>query len=257
MNRDFLQISWHPSFIPNGQARHLVCVRHLNLYDGELKWICLKEMGSHADGLVMVSVQQFPYTQLINANPLSKMTVSAKLCVASKCFWTIIVTAVFRNGTQKSFFFFFLAACGILVPWPGIDPCPLHWKHGVLTTGPPGKSSKYFWERVHLSQELLPLKWPWKNQFGFLSVISWSLLTDVGILGMDSSSSIVLSILESILSPLIWLPLSVSCHRKSSPRVQRVRFIHTFDIYWVPLMQWALHSGQGHRSGQDTAIVLK
>ena len=31
-------------------------------------------------------------------------------------------------------------ACGILVPRPEIHPCPLHWKHGVLATGPPGKS---------------------------------------------------------------------------------------------------------------------
>ena len=27
-----------------------------------------------------------------------------------------------------------------LVPWPGIDPSPLHWEHGVLATGSPGKS---------------------------------------------------------------------------------------------------------------------
>ena len=26
---------------------------------------------------------------------------------------------------------------GVLVPWPGIELCPLHWKHGVLTTGLP------------------------------------------------------------------------------------------------------------------------
>ena len=33
-------------------------------------------------------------------------------------------------------------ACGILVPWPGIEPMPnLHWKWGVLTTGLPGKST--------------------------------------------------------------------------------------------------------------------
>ena len=30
-------------------------------------------------------------------------------------------------------------ACGILVPWPGIEPAPLQWKHGVLTDEPPGK----------------------------------------------------------------------------------------------------------------------
>ena len=41
------------------------------------------------------------------------------------------------------FFFNLLAtaaACGIFVPWPGIELVPLHWQHGVLTTGPPGKS---------------------------------------------------------------------------------------------------------------------
>lgn len=70
---------------PNNQV-HLVYARHLNLYGGELKWICLKVMECHADSLVMISVQQFPDIQLINANPLSKMTVSAKLYVVSKCF---------------------------------------------------------------------------------------------------------------------------------------------------------------------------
>ena len=28
------------------------------------------------------------------------------------------------------------AACGILVPPPGIEACPLHWEHRVLITGP-------------------------------------------------------------------------------------------------------------------------
>ena len=37
------------------------------------------------------------------------------------------------------FFFFCHTACGILIPQPGIKPCPLYWNHGVLTTGPPGK----------------------------------------------------------------------------------------------------------------------
>ena len=27
-----------------------------------------------------------------------------------------------------------------LFPWPGIDPSPLHWEHGVSATGPAGKS---------------------------------------------------------------------------------------------------------------------
>ena len=34
----------------------------------------------------------------------------------------------------------FRSACRILVPQPGIEPGPLQWKHGFLTTGPPGKS---------------------------------------------------------------------------------------------------------------------
>ena len=29
--------------------------------------------------------------------------------------------------------------CGILILCPGLNLCPLHWKWGVLTTGPPGK----------------------------------------------------------------------------------------------------------------------
>ena len=34
--------------------------------------------------------------------------------------------------------------CGMwgLVPWPQIEPKPLHWKYEVLATGPPGKSSE-------------------------------------------------------------------------------------------------------------------
>jgi len=34
--------------------------------------------------------------------------------------------------------------CGIPVPQPGINPCPLHWKPEVLTTGLPGMSLTYF-----------------------------------------------------------------------------------------------------------------
>ena len=33
-------------------------------------------------------------------------------------------------------------ACRFLAPWPGIEPRPWQWKHGVLTTGPPGNSPK-------------------------------------------------------------------------------------------------------------------
>ena len=38
------------------------------------------------------------------------------------------------------FFFFGHPACGILVPWSGVAHVTLQWKHGILTTGQPGKS---------------------------------------------------------------------------------------------------------------------
>ena len=69
---------------------------------------------------------------------------------SSQCHWTVWA------GWLISFIFFYLfiwlcwvlvVACELLVhsmwnlvPWPGIEPRPLHWEHGVLATGPPGKS---------------------------------------------------------------------------------------------------------------------
>ena len=46
-------------------------------------------------------------------------------------------------STSNVFFFWLCcAACGILVPNQGSNPCPLQWKRRVLTTGPPGKSQQ-------------------------------------------------------------------------------------------------------------------
>lgn len=39
-------------------------------------------------------------------------------------------------------------ARGILIPHPGIEPCPLQWKGGVLTAGLPRSSLKPFHFRV-------------------------------------------------------------------------------------------------------------
>ena len=38
------------------------------------------------------------------------------------------------------FGFFGRQACGILAPWPGIEPAPPALEGKVLTTGPPGKA---------------------------------------------------------------------------------------------------------------------
>ena len=47
-------------------------------------------------------------------------------------------------GQEITFFFFF--------KWPrsiwGFRPAPLHWQHGILTTGPPGKSQEMTFLRV-------------------------------------------------------------------------------------------------------------
>ena len=46
----------------------------------------------------------------------------------------------------KKILFIYLAVAGLScsmwdpAPWPGIEPRPLHWEHGVLAIGPPGKS---------------------------------------------------------------------------------------------------------------------
>ena len=44
-------------------------------------------------------------------------------------------------GHSQSFFWPPGEGCRILVPWPGIELTPLHWKLWVPTTGPLGKSN--------------------------------------------------------------------------------------------------------------------
>ena len=55
------------------------------------------------------------------------------------------------------------AACGILVPWPGIKPTPPELQGRFLTTGPPGKSP----DKLHLI--ILFLLGPLRHQY--LSVV--------------------------------------------------------------------------------------
>ena len=40
------------------------------------------------------------------------------------------------------------AACGIQFPDQGSNPGPRHWQHGVLATGPPGKSLTLHFESI-------------------------------------------------------------------------------------------------------------
>ena len=49
---------------------------------------------------------------------------------------------IFSQLVTCLFFFFWpqRAVCRILIPWPGIEPRPWHWKLRFLTTGTPGNS---------------------------------------------------------------------------------------------------------------------
>ena len=50
-----------------------------------------------------------------------------------------------------------LFSCGLwdVVPWPGMEPGPLHWEHGTLTTGPPSLCHPFFFF-LHLVLSLFP-----------------------------------------------------------------------------------------------------
>ena len=60
----------------------------------------------------------------------------------------VLVTTFLKLSTVRIFFWLHRVACGILVPWPEIEPPPGQWKCQVLTTGPPGNS--FFWGTVFL-----------------------------------------------------------------------------------------------------------
>ena len=50
-------------------------------------------------------------------------------------------------------------AYGILVPDQGSNPCALRWKHGVLTTGLPGKSQDNTFLKPHHLGNCLAVQW--------------------------------------------------------------------------------------------------
>ena len=45
-------------------------------------------------------------------------------------------------------------------PYQGLNACPLHWKHGVLTTEVPGKSYNGVYLRDHKSSKNWSFFWP-------------------------------------------------------------------------------------------------
>ena len=67
----------------------------------------------------------------LNWNP-GKNDFSNEMCSISCLFFSFF------------FFKFLVIPHSILVPWQKIKPMPLHWKHGILTFVPPGKSLLLF-----------------------------------------------------------------------------------------------------------------
>ena len=74
-----------------------------------------------------------------------------KSALENGCPFRAPVTAYFQTESERllapslslSFFFFLAILQGLgdlKFPDQGLNPCPLKWKHRVLTTGPPGKS---------------------------------------------------------------------------------------------------------------------
>ena len=55
---------------------------------------------------------------------------------------SLLITSLGVSGILFCFGFYFLGrkTRHAELPRPGTEPCPLQWKYGVLTTGPPGKS---------------------------------------------------------------------------------------------------------------------
>ena len=59
--------------------------------------------------------------------------------------WAVENRFFFPDDFVLSCFWLRYAACGILVPWPGVEPVlSLQWKCGVLTSGPPRTSHWWF-----------------------------------------------------------------------------------------------------------------
>ena len=56
---------------------------------------------------------------------------------------TILINLQLSSFFKKYFYLFIwlVVVCGILFPDQEWNLCPLHWKHGILTTGPPGNPS--------------------------------------------------------------------------------------------------------------------
>ena len=136
----------------------------------------------------------------------SLWVLSSFLAPFSFFFWKVFLTFWLRS-----------AACGILLP-QGLNPWPLQWKCGVLTTGPPAKSFLLHFQRtpplmvpfsaVQLLSHIWLFATPWTAtcQASLSFTISRSLLKLMSIKSVMPSNHL-------ILCPLLLLPSILSSIR--------------------------------------------
>ena len=90
------------------------------------------------DLLYSLWASHLPSTYMCSSTGKQQMCLLNQFCFVLFCFLTFWPHCV---------------PCRILVPWPGIEPMPLQWKHGFITTGPPGMSQEVvltlFWVMGH------------------------------------------------------------------------------------------------------------
>ena len=90
--------------------------------------------------------------------PVSVSMTRALLLASQLPSW-LYSQAVLTTAEVTFFFIYWMchAACGILVPWPGLNTSPWWWKHRVQTIGPPGNSKIIFQKHKYNSITLLSL----------------------------------------------------------------------------------------------------
>ena len=139
------------------------------------------------------------------------------------CFISVVMAYVFKKITY--FLVFGCVACGILVPWPGIEQRPWQWKCRVLITGPPGNSPKItFWTACCWYKEVqLFFIFYFHHHFEKVSYISKILSEDfflkikavIQVVKRDSFlSSFSISIVLNFIFLPFWLDYSIKSNMK-------------------------------------------
>ena len=158
---------------------------------------------------------------------------------------------------KKNFFLIFWPcnmACGILVPWPGIEVGSQQYKHCVLTTGPPGNYMCFFFffflrPLAHFSHPLslspipcpfLPSPVPFSHPLSLSPILCPFLPSSVPFL---PSSCPLCSLLPSLPSP--WCLCKNQSHQLE----------HSTPSSWMHSLKRSREPSHRKRSGLDFSSV--